>query len=656
MEPPINILIVDDRASNRLALRALLTAPGYRLVEAESGPEALRCLLREQFAVLLLDVLMPEMSGFELAAAIRARPQTAAIPILFLTGEATEIEQIYTGYQLGAVDYLIKPLVPEMVRAKVAMFAELHRQRQCAEAQAALLFDAARKETELELLQLRLATERRFRGLADAVPHIVFTAGADGTVDYFNRRWFEFTGVSAEEAGGGWLCAVHPDDREAARTRWEQATRDGAPAEFECRLHGAAEAAYRWHLCRVVPEQGQHGGVDGWLGTFTDIEEQRRERAVLAEFKGTLDAVQDVVLIFDPGSWRILYASQGAIDTLGHSHEELLRMSPAEVMPDFDEAHLHSLLDSQQGADEVVRHETSYRTRDGGEIPVEVSMQRIQINGGRIVAIGRDISDRVRAQADRERLYEQAVTAVRLRDDFLSIASHELRTPLTALRLHIESLVRVLRRDAPAPTAAPEDRTFKKLEQAVRQVDRLTRLVDDLLDVSRITAGRLRIELDEIDFIALVREVLGRFESEAARVGCEVTLTAEGDLRGWWDPVRIEQIVVNLLSNALKFAAGKPIEISVWGDSESAHLVVRDHGIGIAPESQAKIFRRFERAAPESRFRGLGLGLYIVERIAAGHCGKVSVESELGVGSTFTVALPRKPPPAVDSPTLGSDE
>src|SRR5690606_633237 len=110
-EPPVNILIVDDRASNRLALRAVLTAPEYRLVEAESGAEALRCLLREQFAVLLLDVRMPEMSGFELAAAIRERPNTAAIPILFLTGEATDLDHIYKGYQLGAVDYLIKPLM-----------------------------------------------------------------------------------------------------------------------------------------------------------------------------------------------------------------------------------------------------------------------------------------------------------------------------------------------------------------------------------------------------------------------------------------------------------------------------------------------------------------------------------------------------------------
>lgn len=635
---PVDILVVDDREANRVALRALLSSPTYRLVEAASGPEALRQLLRREFAVLLIDVLMPEMSGFELAAAIRERPTTRAVPILFLTAEASDLAQVYAAYELGAVDYLIKPLVPEMVRAKVGVFVELYRQRKQVERQAALLLESVRQKTELEILQLRLATERRFRGLADAVPHIIFTARADGVVDYFNQRWFQHTGLSLADAGGSWAAAVHPEDLPAALAAWGRALTGSTPDEFECRLHGAAERAYRWFLCRIVPERGTNGEVEGWLGTFTDIEEQRRERAVLAEFKGTLDAVQDVVLIFDPGEWRILHASQGASDILGRPREELLGTRPSDIMPAFDEAHVRALLDAVAGESPgVAREVTRYRRGDGSEVPLELSLQRIKIDGGRVIAIGRDISDRLRAEEERQQLYERAVEAVRVRDDFLSIASHELRTPLTALRLHIESTVRGVRR---AGGAGPGESGVAKLDLALRQVDRLTRLVDDLLDVSRMTEGRLTIERAEVDLAALVRDVVSRFEIEATRAGCRVTLLVDGQVRGRWDPLRLEQIVVNLLSNALKFGHGKPIEIRVGCDERSALLEVCDHGIGISAEARERIFKRFERAVADRSYRGLGLGLYIVERIVAAHGGTIAVASEPGQGARFTVTLP----------------
>ncbi|HEY8375471.1 MAG TPA: response regulator, partial [Nannocystis sp.] len=280
---PVEILVVDDREANRLALRAVLDSPEYRLVEAASGSEALRLLLRREFALLLIDVVMPEMSGLELAALIRRRPQTESVPILFLTAEASALDRIHTAYELGAVDYLVKPLVPAMVRAKVSVFVELYRQRKRVERQAALLLESVRQKTELELLQLRLSAAHRFRNLADAIPHIIFTARADGTVDYFNQRWFEYTGISIADAGGTWIGAVHEDDAAAARAAWERARRDGCEAEFECRLRGSGGQA-RQFLGRIVPERGASGTIEGWFGTFTDIEEQRRlyERAVEA--------------------------------------------------------------------------------------------------------------------------------------------------------------------------------------------------------------------------------------------------------------------------------------------------------------------------------------------------------------------------------------
>jgi PAS domain S-box-containing protein len=291
---PIGILLVDDHAENRLAVRAILSADRYRIVEAGSGPEALLCLLEEEFAVLLLDVVMPEMNGFDLARAVRERERTATVPIVFLTGQATDIDLIYKGYRVGAVDYLIKPLVPEMVRAKVEVFAELYRQQKRIELQAALLVDAERKESELRLLELKLAGERRYRSLAEAIPHIIWTAAPNGRVDYFNRRWFEYTGISLEQADGSWLHALHPEDLSSCRDGWEQALRTGKRFQVECRLRNAAVGDFRWQLCRVVPERGAGGEIVSWIGTFTDIVEQKQAQAAIASLHEKETLVREV--------------------------------------------------------------------------------------------------------------------------------------------------------------------------------------------------------------------------------------------------------------------------------------------------------------------------------------------------------------------------
>jgi PAS domain S-box-containing protein len=328
-DAPVRILIVDDRIENRMALRSLLASPACEVVEAGSGQEALLCLLQGgSFAALLVDVFMPGMCGLELAGLVRQREQTAALPVLLMTAGDIERDLIIRAYRLGAVDFLVKPLIPEVVRAKVAVFAELFRQRRRVEYQAKLLVEATRSEGDLKILELRVAAERRFRRMADAIPHIIWTARPDGTVDYFNRRWFEYTGLSVQEANGSWLSAVHPDDVDRCRAQWLEADIRGESREVECRLRRAIDGRYRWHLCRALLQRGPTGEIEGWLGTFTDVEEQSRERAVLAEFKGTLDAVQDVVLIFDANSWRVLYVSDGAGKTLGYTGDELMRLSP----------------------------------------------------------------------------------------------------------------------------------------------------------------------------------------------------------------------------------------------------------------------------------------------------------------------------------------
>ena len=254
--------------------------------------------------------------------------------------------------------------------------------------------------------------------------------------------------------------------------------------------------------------------------------------------------------------------------------------------------------------------------------------------------LAQELARRAGVAIDNARLYRDAREAIDLRDEFLSIASHELKTPIATLQLQIQSLMRRVRASSDASEA---EKLLPRLGTAERQVDRLTRLVNNLLDISRITAGRFDLEREIVDLEAVVREVLTRSAEELERAGCVASFSVEGPHIGLWDRTRIEQIFTNLLSNAAKYGARRPIEVVLTGDPDTSRLAVRDHGIGIAPEHQARIFDRFERAVSVRHYGGLGLGLWIVRQIVEALGGRISVESRPGEGSTFTVELPRQP-------------
>lgn len=241
---------------------------------------------------------------------------------------------------------------------------------------------------------------------------------------------------------------------------------------------------------------------------------------------------------------------------------------------------------------------------------------------------------------DNARLYRASQEAVRARDEFFTVASHELHTPVTSLLLAVQSMRRAaLSGGLLDPT---KDRFFAI---ASRQAARLTRLTNDLLDVSRMDAGRLPLELEDVDLGALVREVVERFELDLTRSGCSIAMQVGAPVVGRWDRSRMDQVITNLLSNAIKFGAGKPIEIFIDAERGAARLTIRDHGIGVAPGQCGRIFGRFERAVSDQHYGGLGLGLYISHRIVEAHGGSIHVHSEPDAGATFTVELPCAGPP-----------
>ncbi|XXX82645.1 ATP-binding sensor histidine kinase [Sorangium sp. So ce134] len=259
-----------------------------------------------------------------------------------------------------------------------------------------------------------------------------------------------------------------------------------------------------------------------------------------------------------------------------------------------------------------------------------------------------ELARRTAIAIDNARLYGAAQQAIRVRDEFLTVATHELNTPMTSLTLTLEAMDRALQSGRSGEPQA----IGRQVGRALRQAARLTRLSNQLLDVSQLNTARLSLEIAEVDLGAVAREVIARFELDLARAGCPVSLRDGGrSIVGRWDRSRIDQIVTHLLANAIKFGAGKPVEICVGEEAGTARLAVMDHGIGIDPARKEQIFGIFERAVSDRHYGGLGLGLYISRRIAEAHGGSIRVQSAPGAGAAFIVELPRAGPPRPAEPS-----
>jgi PAS domain S-box-containing protein len=286
--------------------------------------------------------------------------------------------------------------------------------------------------------------------------------------------------------------------------------------------------------------------------------------------------------------------------------------------------------------------EISFLHRDGREIPALMILMSHRGADGEVEifsTISRDISDRKQAEeVERQLVREQsaraaAEEAVHVRDDFVAIAGHELKTPLAALLMQVENMRRSLRSGQPS-------NLVERLDRIANSGRRLERLINELLDVSRITTGRLQLEPEQFDLAAMVHEVVGRFREASPNPGCAISVRATESVAGCWDRQRIEQVVTNLLSNALKYGKSQPVEIEMGTEGDSAVVRVIDHGIGIDPVHQEKIFQRFERAVAAREYGGFGLGLWIASQIIEASGGTLAVESEPNRGSTFTFRLP----------------
>ncbi len=623
-----NILVVDDHPANLLALEGILEPLEQNIVKANSGEEALKRLLDYEFAVILMDVQMPGLDGTQTARIIKEREKTRHIPIIFLTAISRDQAHIFRGYSAGAVDYLLKPFDPDILRTKVQVFVDLWIRGQKLERREALI-----RQREREYLEQQ--SEIRFQNVTDVMPLCVLAGRPDGTIYWCNTVWQEYTGLNVEAtARGAWLDAVHPDDREsAARHHRDVTTRHGNYAA-EYRLRRARDGAYRWFLVRAVVERNPQGEVVGWIGTLTDIDDQKRDREHLAEFKATLDATLDSVMMIQWSDLGICYANHGAVTQLGYSSEELNALRAPDVQPHFAEEKFREMIAPLRvGKATSLTYQTTHRRKDGEEFPVEVLLQYIapgaNDGAGRFIAVARDIRERVRAEQALRRANEA-------KDAFIAAASHELRTPLAAAKAQAQLALRRLKDEIDSAPA-------KSLRTITGQIDRMAKLVEDLLDVSRVQVGRLSLDISNYDLKALIHECAERVQALSEQHRIELRFPPGDKLEIEGDRSRIDQVITNLLSNAIRYSPkGGDVLLTVELENGGVHLSVRDFGVGIPPEKQALVFERFGRAHG-SKYGGLGLGLTIAQGIVEQHGGEIFVESTgvAGEGSTFHVRLPK---------------
>ncbi|MCM2279087.1 MAG: PAS domain-containing sensor histidine kinase [Oligoflexia bacterium] len=347
-----------------------------------------------------------------------------------------------------------------------------------------------------------------------------------------------------------------------------------------------------------------------------------------------LDAVQDNIAIMGP-DLSILFANKATADHFKSTRQELKgrkcytvfqpRNSPCEDCP------VVAALKTGKPA-------SCRKTSDTSGADFEIYAAPLSFQGEVFGAMefARDVSARSRIEDSERRAQEllsQLQKALAARDEFLSIASHELKTPLTALRLQTDLLTRLLTR---TPEDVPRERIIESLRRTRADIDRLTGLIDDLLDVTRISARKLALTPETFDLVELGRDVADRFDYAIA-------FEAPPSLPGCWDRGRIDQVLTNLLSNAVKYGAKKPVALVLRLNGPLVEIAVRDQGIGIPPEHHGRIFERFERVTENEAIKGFGLGLWIVRNIVEAHRGRIAVESQPGQGSTFTVSLPLTP-------------
>lgn len=691
-EDKVSILLVDDHIENLVALEALLSDLGQNLVRAQSGLDALRSLLHQEFAVIILDVDMPIIDGFETAALIREREKSRRTPIIFLTAINKGEHHVFKGYSLGAVDYLTKPFVPEILRSKVTAFVELHKKTEEVKRQTALLqqmvAELASSNNEIRKLNVELQTERDFVStVLDTADSLILVLDEEQKILRASRAFERILGYAKDEVNGRPLSSFF-----VSAGPWSELSQ----AENYWIARDGTSRLIAWSTTRLDPHHVILTGND--ITERRRAEEQREQfiradaarieaeaaekrAAFLAEastmLSSTLDYERTLINISRLAiptfaDWCFVYLRFQVEDIssalIAHADPEKEYLAQhIEIRPEdlssktlpvvrvFQTGTPELFADlSDQELRETVQDQEKYEAlkelglRSAVVVPIQgrhAIMGVIGFASGKPdrytsveLIFAQDMARRISLALENARLYREAQEANRAKDEFLATLSHELRTPLNA----ILGWIQILR-----TKHVDEVTTARAFEAIERNAKAQAELIEDMLDVSRIITGRLRLEMQPVLLSSAVEAALDsvRPTAEAKGVRLEYELAPDTvPISG--DPHRLQQIVWNLLSNALKFTpSGGLVRLKMEHTRDEAKLTVTDTGKGISPQFLPYVFDRFRQAETMSSrtASGLGLGLSIARHLVELHGGVIEASSEgEGRGATFTVTFPSR--------------
>jgi len=589
----VNILVVDDLPENLVVMGAILEELHENVVTARSGAEALQLILQHDFAVILLDVNMPDMDGYETAAYIRKRKKSALTPIIFITAYADEIHKAH-GYSLGAVDYLLSPVVPDIMRTKVRVFVELFRMTQevkrSADERVALAQMKAGRAAAEAAQAAAEESSRRSAFLAEISSELASLAEPEGTVGNLARRVVPFLADYAAVHIPGQTGAAHVDELAWATKEATVATASGSSSS--------------------VPSQNSP----------TDMLPSLSEAAARALASGKTELLE---VNNESRETSIDAAAVDQPSTVGTQHSSRL------TSENGDPNHFPFPLRAAMVLPLRVRQETL------GALTLAMGP-----SGRRFGPADIDLAENLAARAavflENARLYQQIKDADRRKNEFLSMLAHELRNPMAPIRNAAEIL---------GAMQAPGEELQWVKGVIDRNVKQLARLVNDLLDISRITQGKIRLQLEPVEAAAIVAQAveISRPLIDSRRHELSFSLPKE-QLWVNGDATRLAQALANLLNNAAKYTEpGGHIEFKVERDQRQLLFRIRDSGIGIPADMLPKIFELFtqiDRSLDRSQ-GGLGIGLSLVRSVVEMHQGVAQAFSAgLGKGSEFVVRLP----------------
>jgi len=662
----VGILLVDDEVRNLDVLESILASPDYRLIRVQTAQAALMALIDGEFAAIVLDIQMPDTNGIELAHLIKQRKRTQHIPIIFLTAYFQQDKDILQGYEVGAVDYLTKPVDPKILKSKIAVFVELfQKNRELAALNRAMESEIAQREkaeqslrqannelearvqeriaAHAELLKQKEAQRRMYDATLSSITDLAYTFDLEGNWIYANKPLLKIWAKTLPEITGKSSLELGYPVELAARLKAQvlEVVQTGKPVRGETYFKDAA-GIEDYHEYIFSPVLAADGSVAAVCGTTRLTTERKRAEEAARRLAAIVEFSDDAILSKDLNG-RITSWNRGAERLFGYKPEEAIGQPVTMLMPPELRSEEPNILERIRAGESIEYYETVRQRKDGSRIEISLTVSPIKDHEGRVIGaskIVRDITRQNQAKRELEHAHVQAVAAARAKDDFLAALSHELRTPLNPVLLIASAAAEDPQLPAGVRAQFANIRTNVELE---------ARLIDDLLDLTRVTHGKLSLATDCVEVHAILQAAIATVRPELGQKGICLNLNfAAQELVLKGDAVRLQQVFWNVLKNAVKFTPDNGTIAIETVAAPGGKMTIRiiDSGIGLTAQEIDRIFDAFSQgdhanSGSPHRFGGIGLGLSISKKLVELHGGTISATSAgRGKGATFVIELP----------------